>query len=115
MATKKTRPSKEQDESTSSLSQALAPVYERLDIHGEMLRGIIRLLTEEKESDGPPLHQLLSDLITRLDRQSGYLKELTVAVGKLGMTLPLDLVQAIDDNLDIPRRQNGHPQEGLQG
>ncbi len=108
MASKKTRIVEEHAENTERLTQALSPIHERLDVHGEMLKRIIQILTEEKESDGPTLYQLLADLIARLDGQSRYLKDLTVAVGKLGVNLPLDLVQAIDDNLDIPRRQNGH-------
>lgn len=109
MATKKTRIPKKQDQNIEALGQALSPIHERLDVHGEMLKRIIQLLTEEKENDGPTLYQLLADLIVRLDGQSRYLKDLTVAVGQLGVNLPLDLVKAIDDNLDIPSRQNGHP------
>lgn len=108
MATKKTRVLKEHPENVEGLAQALGPIHERLDAYGEMLKRILQVLTEEKESDGPNLFQLLSDLIVRIDGQSRYLKNLTVAVGKLGKELPLDLVQAIDDNLDLSRRQNGH-------
>ncbi len=112
MATKKTRVPKEHPENVEGLSQALAPIHERLDAHGEMLKRILQVLTEEKESDGPNLFQLLSDLIVRIDGQSRYLKNLTVAVGKLGKELPLDLVQAIDDNLDLSGRKNGHADGG---
>ena len=108
MATKQPRALREHPENAEGLAQALAPVCERLDIHGEMLKRILQVLTEEKESDGPNLFQLLSDLIVRIDGQSHYLKNLTVAVGKLGKELPLDLVQAIDDNLDLSHRQNGN-------
>ena len=108
MATRKPRAPKEHPENGEGLAQALAPIYERLDLHGEMLKRILQVLTEEKESDGPNLFQLLSDLIVRIDGQSRYLMSLTVAVGKLGKELPLDLVQAIDDNLDLSRRHNGH-------
>ena len=108
MATKKTRISKEHNENIDAAAQALAPVMERLDLHGEMLKHIIKLLTEEKQSDGPTLYDLLADLIKRIDNQSAYLKDLTVAVAQLGINLPLDLIKAIDDNLDIPHRMNGH-------
>jgi len=112
MATKKTRISEERSENSDAAAQALAPVMERLDVHGEMLKRIIQLLTEEKQSDGPTLYDLLADLIKRIDSQSAYLKDLTVAVAKLGINLPLDLIKAIDDNLDIPHRTNGHPNGG---
>lgn len=98
----------ERDRDADDLTQALAPIYARLDVQGEMLKRILMILTEEKESDGPSLFQLLADLITRIDGQSLYLKDLTVAVAKLGMNLPLDVVTAIDDNLDLPRRNDGH-------
>ena len=108
MATKKTRIPEERSENADAAAQALAPVMERLDLHGEMLARIIQLLTEEKGSDGPTLYDLLADLIKRIDRQSAYLKDLTVAVAQLGINLPLDLIKAIDDNLDIPHRPPGH-------
>jgi hypothetical protein len=108
MATKKTRISEEQIKNGEAAAQALAPVMERLDLHGEMLKHIIQLLTEEKQSDGPSLYDLLADLIKRIDNQSAYLKDLTVAVAQLGINLPLDLIKAIDDNLDIPHRTNWH-------
>ena len=108
MASKKTRVPEERSENADAAAQAMAPVLERLDLHGEMLARIIQLLTEEKGSDGPSLFDLLADLIKRLDNQSAYLKDLTVAVAQLGINLPLDLVQAIDDNLDIPHRTKGH-------
>ena len=109
MATKKTRISEERSENAEAAAQALAPVMERLDLHGEMLKHIIQLLTEEKQSDGPSLYDLLAELIKRIDNQSAYLKDLTVAVAQLGINLPLDLIKAIDDNLDLPHRTNGHP------
>ena len=90
------------------MSSYLGHIYARLDVQGEMLKRILMILMEEKESDGPSLFQLLADLITRIDGQSLYLKDLTVAVAKLGMNLPLDVVTAIDDNLDLPRREDGH-------
>lgn len=109
MATKKTRIQLKPNENAEAAELALAPVLERLDVHGEMLKHIVQLLTEEKQSDGPTLYDLLADLIKRIDGQSAYLKDLTVAVAKLGMNLPLDLIKAIDD---IPHRTNGHPNEG---
>jgi len=89
------------------LAEALSPVRERLDVYGEMLNRILLILTEEKESDGPSLAELMGELIKRIDSQSRYLADLTTAVAQLGINLPLDLVKAIDDNLDIPHRTNG--------
>ena len=51
----------------------------------------------------------MGELIARLDTQTRYLKELGVAVVTLGRELPLSLVAAIDDNLDIPRRNGAEP------
>ena len=108
MATKKTRIPIELTENAETAALALTPVMERLDLHGEMLKRIVQLLTAEKQSNGPTLYDLLADLIKRLDNQSAYLKDLTVAVAQLGINLPLDLIKAIDDNLDIPHQTNGH-------
>ena len=108
LMSKKTRVPEERSKNADAAAQAMAPVLERLDLHGEMLARIIQLLTEEKASDGPSLFDLLADLIKRLDNQSAYLKDLTVAVAQLGINLPLDLIQAIDDTLGIPQRTDGH-------
>ena len=109
MARKATRDPKEHTENMDALTEALSPIRERLDVHGEMLNRILLILTEEKESDGPSLAELMGELIKRIDSQSRYLADLTVAVSQLGINLPLDLIKAIDDNLDIPHRTNGHP------
>ena len=109
MAARPTTAQTEAHDGLDPLSLAVAPLYTRLDVHGEMLQRIIQILTEEKESDGPGLYKLLADLIARIEGQNRYLKDLTVAVAKLGINLPLDLVRAIDDNLDLARRDEGHP------
>ena len=108
MAHKAARDPKEHTENMAALTEALSPIRERLDVHGEMLNRILLILTEEKQSDGPTIYDLLADLIKRIDNQSRYLADLTTAVAQLGINLPLDLVKAIDDNLDIPHRTNGH-------
>lgn len=99
MPTKNTRISKEREENPDGLAAVMQPVRDRLDLHGEMLRQILKILTEEKESDGPSLSDLLTELIKRLDNQSRTLLELTKAVVALRDQLPLKIVQAIDDNL----------------
>ena len=99
MAHKAARDPIEHTENMAALTEALSPIRERLDVHGEMLNRILLILTEEKQSDGPTLYDLLADR---------YLADLTTAVAQLGINLPLDLVKAIDDNLDIPHRTNGH-------
>jgi len=71
--------------------------------HGESLETIIRLVTPEQkdEQEGPTLEQLIGGLITRLDNQSAYLKDITVSVAKLARDMPLDVVQAISDNFGV--------------
>ena len=54
MAHKAARDPKEHTENMDALTEALSPIRERLDVHGEMLNRILQILTEEKESDGPP-------------------------------------------------------------
>ncbi|MGI4940694.1 MAG: hypothetical protein ACRYHQ_09055 [Janthinobacterium lividum] len=72
-------------------------------LHGEHLERIIQLVTpEEKEaSDGPTLEELIGGLISRLDNQSAYLKNISVGVAKLARDMPLDVVQAIADNFGV--------------
>ncbi len=112
MASQATRDPRKHTENMAELVEALSPVRERLDLHGEMLKRILQILTEEKESDGPTLFDLLADLIKRIDSQTRNLAVLTAAVSHLGTNLPLDLVKAIDDNLDIPHRTSGRPNGG---
>ena len=111
MAPQAARDPKEHTKNMEDLAEALSPLRERLDVHGQMLNRILQILTEEKEGDGPSLVDLLADLIKRIDNQSRYLAELTVAVSQLGINLPLDLIKAIGDNLDISNRTNGHANE----
>lgn len=99
----------EQDESAGGVEERLALISSQLAVQGEQIRAILGLLTAERASNGPSLAKQMGDLIDRLDNQTDYLKDLAVAVGKLGRDLPLDLVAAIDDNLDIPRRREGNP------
>ncbi len=72
-------------------------------LHGEHLERIIQLVTpEEKESgEGPTLEELIGGLITRLDNQSAYLKDIKVGLAKVTHDMPLDVVQAIADNFGL--------------
>ena len=109
MPTKKTRIPKEHTENADGLAAIMKPVRDRLDLHGEMLRQILKILTEDKQSDGPSLSDLLSDLIKRLDTQSRTLLDLTAGVVALRDQLPLEIVRAIDDNLDGSTARQGQP------
>lgn len=72
-------------------------------LHGEQLERIIQLVTpEEKEAgEGPTLEELIGGLISRLDNQSAYLKDIKVALAKVTHDMPLDVVQAIADNFGV--------------
>ncbi len=72
-------------------------------LHGEHLERIIELVTpeEKEEGEGPSLEELLGGLITRLDNQSAYLKDIMVGLAKITRDMPLDVVQAIVDNFGI--------------
>ncbi len=72
-------------------------------LHGEHLERIIELVTpdEKEEGEGPSLEELLGGLVTRLDNQSAYLKDIMVGLAKITRDMPLDVVQAIADNFGI--------------
>jgi len=71
--------------------------------HGEQLERIIQLVTpEEKEAgEGPTLEELIGGLISRLDNQSAYLKDIKIALAKVTHDMPLNVVQAIADNFGV--------------
>ncbi len=115
MATTGTQQGVERDESTNGVDERLALISGQLAIQGQQIRAILELLTAEKVSDGPSLATQVVELIARLDTQTRYLKELGVAVVTLGRELPLHLVAAIDDNLDIPRRNGADTNKGRNG
>jgi hypothetical protein len=81
----------------------LALIAGKQRLHGEHLERIIQLVTpEEKEAgEGPTLEELIGGLISRLDNQSAYLKDITVALAKITHDMPLDVVQAIADNFGV--------------
>ena len=107
MSAKAPKQAKERNENTGEMPSSLTQIRDRLDLHGEMLRRILQILTEEKEGDGPTLSELLADLIRRIDVQTRTLADLTTGVLKLGQQMPLDIVRAIDDNLDPSERKKG--------
>ena len=104
MATKIVQATVERDGNASGVDERLALISSQLAVQGEQVRAILEILTADKASDGPSLTTQMGELIVRLDNQNCYLKELAVAVGTLGRDLPLSLVAAIDDNLDVSRR-----------
>ena len=108
MAKTTTRPEGNRDVEADG-DDRLALILQLVVVQGEQIRSILQVLTAEKPSDGPSLATQLGELILRLDGQTTYLKYLAVAVSKLRRDLPLALVTAIDDNLDIPHR-NGAAQ-----
>ena len=84
-------------------NNGLALILGKQRLHGEHLERIIELVTpeEKEEGEGPSLEELLGGLITRLDNQSSYLKDIMVGLAKITRDMPLDVVQAIVDNFGI--------------
>ena len=84
-------------------NSGLALILGKQRLHGEHLERIIELVTPEEKEEGeePSLEELLGGLITRLDNQSTYLKDIMVGLAKITRDMPLDVVQAIADNFGI--------------
>lgn len=84
-------------------NSGLALVLGKQRLHGEHLERIIELVTpdEKEEGEGPSLEELLGGLVTRLDNQSAYLKDIMVGLARITRDMPLDVVQAIADNFGI--------------
>jgi len=99
MATRTEQRVEDQQGNMREVDERLGLISEQLAVQGEQIRAILKILTAEKDSDGPSLVVLLGELILRLDGQTRYLKEVAVAVRTLGRELPNDLVAAIGDNL----------------
>ncbi len=99
------------EEGAGAGTDAMQHIDDRLTSHGEMLKAILALLQAGASNDGPSLGKLLERLVASVETQTGAITALTTHIAKLRHDLPLDLVAAIDDNLDIPRR-NGHGEEG---
>ena len=102
---------KEDAESAVPTNQMIA---DQLASHGDMLRKILSILQQGENDERPSLAEMIAALISGVGAQNQLLKGLVAAIGKLSRDLPLDLVAAIDDNLDIPRRAaangDGRPQ-----
>lgn len=102
------------EEGSETTAPLLARILAEQAIHGRLLHTILELLTANREDDGPSLSKLLESLVAAIGEQTRALADLSMAVAKFGRELPLDLVTAIDDNLDIPRRtQNGSTNGGV--
>ena len=91
-------------EGAAASSPILASILAEQAVHGRLLHTILELLTANRDDDGPSLSKLIESLVAAIGEQTRALADLSVAVAKFGRELPLDLVAAIDDNLDIPRR-----------
>ena len=77
----------------------LTTLANEVHLHGAILMRIVELLTPRNERSETPLHDLLTALIGRLDRQSVMLKEILESQTNLRRGLPPEVVQAIDDSL----------------
>lgn len=115
MATMTAQNGGERDEDTRGVDERLGLISGQLAVQGQQIRAILEILTAEKVSDGPSLATQIVALIERLDVQTRYLKELGVAVVTLGRELPLNLVAAIGDNLDMPRGDGADTHGGGNG
>lgn len=104
MATKTAHATVEREKNANGVDERLALISSQLAVQGEQVRAILEILTADTASDGPSLATQMGELIVRLNNQNCHLKELAVAIGMLGRDLPLNLVAAIDDNLDVSRR-----------
>ena len=84
-------------------NSGLALILGKQRLHGERLERIIELVApdEKEDAEGPSLEELLGGLVTRLDNQSTYLKDILVGLARITRDMPLDVVQAIADNFSI--------------
>ncbi len=91
------------DRGVQDANSGLTLILGKQRLHGEHLERIIELVTpdEKGEAEGPSLEELLGGLVTRLDNQSAYLKDIMVGLAKITRDMPLDVVQAIADNFGI--------------
>ncbi len=92
------------EEGAAASAPILARILAEQAVHGRLLHTILELLTANRDDDGPSLSRLIETLVAAISDQTRALADLSMAVAKFGRELPLDLVAAIDDNLDIPRR-----------
>ena len=76
---------------------------------GEALARIVSLLTAEpEEKPGPTAQELLAQMLATMERQGAgqgeYLKRILGEAVGIRRNTPLETVQAIHDNLDLPRK-----------
>lgn len=91
-------------EAFANLSAALAVMARRQTEHGEVLAGMVRLLTDEQgKKQGGSAQELVAQLLAAIQGQgaavTGYLKDIRAELAEARRELPLEVVQAIDDNL----------------
>lgn len=91
-------------EAFANLSAALAVMARRQTEHGEVLAGIVRLLTDEQgKKPGGSAQELVAQLLAAIQGQgaavTGYLKDIRAELVEARRNLPLEVVQAIDDHL----------------
>ena len=107
-------------EKAGQILTLLGSISEQLDGQGDALNFIARCVAPREDADGSKLEDLLAGLIGRLDRQSAILRTISDGLTKIGKTLPLDIVRAIDDNLgnagtpangSVASGKKGHGQE----
>lgn len=96
-------------EAFANLSAALAIIARRQAEQGEVLAGIVKLLTPEKGAqEGPTLQDLVVQLLATTRDQgaavTGYLKDISVGLAQARRDLPLETVQAIQDHLGPPTK-----------
>jgi hypothetical protein len=93
--------------SRDDLAAMIAGIAETQIEQSKILHAILGLLSAVATKDGDELSELLKAMIARLGEQTTVLARISAELAKLGRDLPLDLVAAIDDHLDLPRRGNG--------
>ena len=98
------------DQGLSEVKGGIALLADEIRLHGEALTRILEILTPEQEPSGQPLHELITQLIGRLDRQSYMLREILTGQGDLARTLPAEVANALDD-----KQGAGTPASGAGG
>ena len=88
-------------EGAAASSPILASILAEQAVHGRLLHTILELLTANRDDDGPSLSKLIESLVAAIGEQTRALADLSMAVAKFGRELPLDLVAAIDFNVNL--------------
>jgi hypothetical protein len=87
------------EQKLTQILSLLGLISDQLDGQGDALNFIARCVAPKEDGDGHQLEELLKQLIGRLDKQSATLRMISDGMTRMGKTLPLDIVRAIDDNL----------------